>query len=252
MSTDSPTDLARLISAARSICVLTGAGISTESGISDYRGPTGLWRRNPGAARLFNIDAYRSDPEVRVQAWQMRLDSEMRTAAPNEGHRALAQWETADRRVTVVTQNIDGLHQAAGSTSVLELHGTFWQSRCLDCGDERPIDHAFARLEAGEPDPDCERCGGILRTATIAFGQSLDPAVLEAAWRAAAEADLMLAIGSTLQVQPAASLCEVAVSAGVPLAILNADPTPYDGMASAVLHNRIGPVLSAVAQVLDH
>lgn len=244
------TDFAGLLATAEKVVVLSGAGMSTAAGIPDYRGPNGLWTRNPQAARLFDIDAYRADRSVRIAAWQLRMASEIRTAQPGSGHRALAMWEHADRRVTIATQNIDGLHQRAGSRTVLELHGTFWEYQCLACGARGPIADAFDRVAAGEPDPDCQKCGGILRTATIAFGQALDARVLQAAFDAAADCDLLVAIGTTLAVQPAASLCDVAVSAGADLVIINDQPTGYDDQARIVARTSIEPFLASVNEEL--
>ncbi len=238
--------LTRLVASAGRVFVLSGAGMSTDSGVPDFRGPGGIWTRNPAAARLFDIEAYRSDPDVRRASWRFRLDSPIRRAAPNRAHLALAAWESAGRAVTIATQNIDGLHRRAGSGAVLELHGTFWRSVCLDCGDRRPIEETFARVLAGEDDPPCQLCTGILRTDTVAFGQSLDAAVLTAAVDAARSCDLALAIGSSLAVQPAASLCEVAASAGAPLVIVNAEPTAYDALAALVIRDRIADVLGEV------
>ena len=237
------------IAAAERVFVLSGAGMSTESGIADFRGPNGLWTRNPGAAKMFDIEAYRAEREVRVAAWEQRYRSPIRTAEPNDGHRALADIGEG-RTVTIATQNIDGLHQRAGSRDVLELHGTFWASQCLDCGDRLPIGEAFQRWELGETDPDCRQCGGILRTATVAFGQSLDPAVWEQAVLAARGADLALAIGSSLSVQPAASLCTLASAAGAPIIVVNEQATDFDARADLVIRAAIGALLSAVAREL--
>jgi NAD-dependent deacetylase len=237
------------IGAAERIFVLSGAGMSTESGIADFRGPNGLWTRNPAAAKMFDIQAYRADREVRVAAWEQRYRSPIRTAEPNDGHRALAKIED-ERSVTIATQNIDGLHQRAGSRNVLELHGTFWASQCLDCGDRLPITETFQRWELGETDPPCRQCGGILRTATVAFGQSLDPGVWEQAVQAARGADLALAIGTSLSVQPAASLCTLASTAGAPVIVVNEQATDFDGQADLVIRGSIGALLSAVAREL--
>ena len=241
--------LAALLAGAERVFVLSGAGMSTESGIDDFRGPNGLWTRNPAAARMFDIDAYRSDREVRTAAWEHRARSPIRSAAPNVGHRVLARWQD-DRAVTIATQNIDGLHQRAGSAEVLELHGSFWQAQCLDCGEHSPIEAVFGRLDAGEEDPACLRCGGILRTATVAFGQALDPAVLGGAVRAARASVVALAIGTSLTVQPAASLCGVAAADGASVVIINEQPTDYDSMADLVIHAGIGATLAAVDALL--
>lgn len=241
--------LADLLGRAERIVVLSGAGLSTESGIADFRGPNGLWTRNPALMRMFDINVYLAEPAVRVAAWRHRFDSSIRTAQPNQGHAFLASiQQRAD--VTIATQNIDGLHQRAGSRTVLELHGTFWRSVCLSCGATDDIDEAFRRVEAGEEDPACSVCGGILRTATVAFGQALNPRVWRDAVDAARSCDLALAIGTSLAVRPAASLCEVAARSGAPLVILNGEPTTFDGIATAVVNRPIGATLAQVGELL--
>ena len=227
------------------ITVLTGAGMSTESGIPDFRGPSGLWTQNPQSRRLFDIHAYRSDPEIRRQAWRRRSEHPAWAARPHRGHAALVALERSGRLRAVVTQNIDGLHQAAGTSPdrVLELHGTIHRVECLGCAWTGPTSAALERVAAGDDDPHCRRCGDLLKTATVSFGQSLDPAVLGAAIAAAAEADLLVAVGTTLTVRPAASLVDVALRAGARLVVINAGPTAYDGVAHARLDARIGEVL---------
>jgi NAD-dependent deacetylase len=240
--------VARWVREADVVTALTGAGISTESGIPDFRGPAGVWTKDPAAARLFDFDAYVADPQVRVAVWQRRLEHAAWTARPNAGHRALVDLERSGRLLDIVTQNIDGLHQAAGSDPdrVLEVHGSLHTVVCLSCGRRTPMADTLARLEAGEEDPTCLRCGGILKSGTISFGQPLDPAVWRASVRAAAACDVLLVVGSSLQVHPVASLCEVAKDAGARLVILNAESTPYDRLADAVLAGPIGQVLPAL------
>jgi NAD-dependent deacetylase len=225
------------------VVVLTGAGISTESGIPDYRGPNGLWTRDPSALRMMQIDVYVSDPVVRKQAWLERMHHPAWTARPNAGHVALVELERAGRLGALITQNIDGLHHAAGSHEVLELHGTIHRCRCLGCGYETPMQQQLDRVRARESDPACERCGGIQRSATVAFGQSLDQAVLLAAFEAASACREFWAVGTSLTVQPAAQLCDVAKGSGARLVIVNAQPTPYDEIADAVIRDRIGDAL---------
>lgn len=240
------------IAEARAVTVLTGAGISTDSGIPDYRGPQGLWTRDPGAQRLVSLDAYLADPEVRRRAWASRRTHPAWAARPNAGHRALVDLERSGRLVAIITQNIDELHQRAGSSPgvTLELHGTIWQVECLDCGRRTPMAEELDRLSDRQLDPPCRSCGGILKSATISFGQALVPAVLQRATRAAASCDLFLAVGSSLTVQPAAGLCGVAIAAGARLVIVNAQPTPYDEPAvrggGAVLRAPVGDVLPAL------
>ena len=228
---------------AHAITVLTGAGISTESGIPDFRGPDGVWTRNPAAMRLVNIDDYLADPQVRVESWQERLHHPAWTAEPNDGHRALAELQRGRAPVTLMTQNIDGLHQAAGADGVLELHGSIRQAVCLSCGHRTPMQEQLDRVRAGEPDPPCVACGGIQRSATVAFGQQLDPAVLAAAVEASNACDLFLAVGTSLTVQPAAQLAVQATHTGAKLVIVNQEETGLDELADVILRGAIGEIL---------
>ncbi len=234
-----------LVADASRVTVLTGAGISTDSGIPDFRGPQGLWTKNPGAQAMFSIDSYLADRDVRVRAWRSRRDHPAWTAKPNDGHRALVELERQGRLSAIVTQNIDGLHQAAGSSPVLvhEIHGTIWEAVCMTCARRVPMADVLARVDAGEDDPPCSECDGIQKSATISFGQSLDRDVLDASVDAARRCDLFLAVGSSLQVQPAASLCGVAIETGAPLVVVNAESTPYDRAAAAVIREPIGAAL---------
>jgi NAD-dependent deacetylase len=235
--------VAARIAAAKRIVVLTGAGISTESGIPDYRGPNGVWTTRPEARKLVNLEDYVRDPQVRVRAWQERLHHAAWTARPNDGHRALVDLERTGRLVALITQNVDGLHQAAGSEKVLELHGTIRHARCLSCGRRTRMQEQLDRVRAGEPDPACTGCGGIQKSATIAFGERLDPLVLETAFVAAHACDLFLAIGTSLSVQPAALLAVEAHRRGAGLVIVNQGETPLDDRADAVIRAPIGEVL---------
>jgi NAD-dependent deacetylase len=234
-------DLADLWADAGRVVVLTGAGISTDSGIQDFRGPNGLWTRNPAASAMFDIRTYLRDPEVRRQAWANRRANPAWTAQPNAGHRALAELQARGRVDRLLTQNIDELHQRAGATDVLELHGTMWQVVCMSCGGRWPTPEVLAR---DEDDPPCVLCGGILKTATISFGQALDAAVIDAAVEAARTCDLMVAIGTSLVVNPVAGLAGLAGS----LAIVNAEPTPYDDDAEVIVRDPISEVLLQVAE----
>jgi NAD-dependent deacetylase len=241
-------DVQQWVREAQQITVLTGAGVSTDSGIPDFRGPNGVWTRNPAAERMATLQDYLADPDVRRRSWQARRTHSAWTAEPNAGHRALVDLDKTGRLVAIVTQNVDGLHQRAGSTNVIEVHGTIWWAECLTCGVRSAMADVLARLD-DEPDPPCLQCGGILKSATISFGQRLDNDVLDAAARAAMECDLFLAIGSSLTVRPAAGLCDVAVDAGARLVVINAEPTPYDELASAVLREPIGEILPALLEV---
>jgi len=236
------------VDAATSIVALTGAGISTESGIPDFRGPQGVWTRDPKAERLSNIHHYMTDPEVRKLSWRGRLEHPAWHAQPNGGHRALVALERRGTLRALVTQNIDGLHQLAGHSpsKIVEVHGTMRDVMCMACGWRGPAGPVLERVRAGEADPACAACGGILKSATISFGQPLVPEVIEAAIRAAEEADLLLAIGTSLQVYPVASLVPLAKSAGARVVIVNAEPTPFDQIADAVIRSPIGDALPQI------
>jgi NAD-dependent deacetylase len=233
----------------RRLAVLTGAGISTDSGIPDFRGPQGLWTRNPGAEKLSTYQAYMGDPALRRRSWHARLEHPAWEAKPNAAHHALATLARSGIDTQVLTQNIDGLHLRAGTPPerVVELHGTMFGVVCTGCGDRTTMAEALDRVRAGEADPPCIRCGGILKSATVMFGQTLEPAVYQRAAIAAANCDLLIAIGSTLTVEPAASLCAIAARAGAGLVIVNRDPTPYDGTATALIRDPIGRVVPQIA-----
>ena len=239
------------IEAARRIVVLTGAGISTDSGIPDFRGPQGLWTKNPEAEKMATINHYMADPEVRKRSWRMRIEMEINRREPNAGHRALAELERRGRLDTLITQNVDGLHQKGGVSpeSIVEIHGTLQEVVCMDCGERAPIERALARVLAGEEDPACRSCGGILKSATISFGQSLVMEDLRRAERAAQGCDLLLAVGTTLAVYPIAGVVPIAKSAGARIVILNAQPTEMDDLADAVLRGSISEILPALIAV---
>ena len=245
-------EIAGWITRAQRVVALTGAGISTDSGIPDFRGPQGTWTRDPKAERMATIDAYMSDPRVRAQAWRARLAHPAWRAAPNEAHRALASIERAGRLHTLITQNIDGLHQRAGHSkrNVIEIHGTIRQVMCMNCDERAPMEDALERVRAGEVDPPCRSCGGILKSATISFGQSLIPQDLRRAEQAAASCDVFLAAGTSLVVYPVAYLPQVALSAGARLVVLNGEPTPFDDRAHAVVREPLGRSLPALAAAL--
>lgn len=230
---------------AQRVVALTGAGISTDSGIPDFRGPQGVWTKNPKAEKLSDIRYYMSDPEVRRLSWQSRLEHSAWRAQPNAGHRALAALESRGRLHALITQNIDELHQAAGSApeKVIEVHGTMRKVVCMSCGERAPMEKALARVQAGEADPPCRSCGGILKSATISFGQQLVPEVIDRAMQAAAAADLFLSVGTSLQVYPIAGAVQIAKRAGARLVIVNAEPTPFDDLADAVFNESISEVL---------
>ena len=235
----------RIIETAERVTVLTGAGISTDSGIPDFRGPQGVWTKNPAAERTATLSHYLNDPEVRRDSWQQRLRSPAWTAQPNEGHRAIVELERQGRLVAVVTQNIDELHQKAGNDPdrVIEVHGTMHRVKCWACGWEGPMQATLDRVRAGDPDPHCEVCNGVLKSATISFGQSLDPNTILRAEMAALSCDVLLAVGTSLGVHPAAGLVPLAREAGADIVIVNGQETPYDGIAAAVVRGSISQVL---------
>lgn len=233
------------IAAAQRIVVMTGAGISTESGIPDFRGPRGVWTLNPKAERMSDIRHYVADPEVRRLSWQSRLAHPAWTAEPNAGHRALVELDARGKLHALITQNIDGLHQRAGlpDAKVIEVHGTLHTVMCLNCGWRGPMQQTLDRVRAGEEDPACLECSGLLKSDTISFGQQLIPAVIDRAMRVAAEGDLFIAVGSTLQVYPVAAAVPRALDAGARLLIINAEATQFDDVADAVIRAPIGEVL---------
>lgn len=246
------------ITDATQITVLTGAGISTDSGIPDFRGPNGVWTKNPGAEKMATIEHYLADPDVRRNAWQVRISSPAWDAVPNSGHRSIVELERRGQLQAVVTQNIDGLHQMAGNDPdhVIEVHGTIWYSRCWTCRDRRPMAETLDRVRAGEADPPCLVCrvagrDGILKSDTISFGQSLVPEVIDRAMRVSQACDLLLAVGSTLGVYPAANCVPRAKSAGARVVIVNGGPTEMDAIADAVLQGSIGDILPALIAFPD-
>ena len=248
-----------LLERARRVVVLTGAGISTDSGIQDFRGPQGLWTKNPEAEKMATLSAYVADAELRKRSWQNRLTSSMWAAAPNAGHRALVELERSGRLDTLVTQNIDGLHHAAGNAParIVEIHGTAREVVCLSCGDRQDAEPVHERVRGGESDPSCaavgpggSACGGILKSATISFGQSLVPEDLMRAEHAATECDLLLAVGSTLGVFPAAGMVPIAVQHGAVVIIVNGGPTEMDSLADVLVNGPISAMLPALVDGL--
>ena len=237
-----------LIDTAERVVALTGAGISTDSGIPDFRGPQGLWTKNPLAEKMSNIHYYLADREVRKLSWQNRMGSPAWTAKPNPGHLALVELEKKNKLHALITQNIDELHQQAGNSpdKVIEVHGSMRRFMCWGCGMRGPMQKVLDRVRAGEEDPECRTCGGILKSDTISFGQQLVPEVIDRAMQVAAEADVFVAVGTTLQVYPVAGAVDIARSAGAKLIIVNAQPTPYDDVADAVLPGTISEVLPAI------
>ena len=238
---------------AAAVTVLTGAGISTDSGIPDFRGPQGLWTRNPAAQRMSSLPDYVADPAIRRQAWRSRLEHPAWTAQPNGGHEALVDLERSGRLRALLTQNIDELHQRAGQSPalVVEVHGSMRRVMCWTCGRRAPMEEALARVRAGEDDPHCLDCGGILKSDTISFGQALVPEIIDRALASACEADLLIAIGTTLQVQPVAGMVPLAARSGAAIVIVNDQPTAMDDLADVVIRAPIGGVLTVICGAGD-
>jgi len=236
--------VAQWLAESSSVVAMTGAGISTESGIPDFRSPGGVWTKY----RTVYFDEFLASADARYEYWRQKAEAhrQFADAAPNVGHRVLAQWETVGHLRGVITQNIDGLHQIAGSRQVLELHGTARQVTCLDCQASFDVEPFVERFLAEDVVPPCPGCGGRLKHATVSFGQSLPAAILDQAFCWATEADLMLAIGSSLVVTPAADLPHVAKQAGARLVIINRDETPLDDQADATLRIPIGEALGLI------
>lgn len=256
---DGIDDARALLSSARRVVVLTGAGISTDSGIPDFRGPQGIWTKDPDAEMLSSYEAWVSRPEVRARGWAARRSSSFAGALPNAGHLAITAIERSGRLELLITQNIDRLHHDAGSSPerIVEIHGNAHEAVCLSCGDRQPIEVVLERVGAGEADPAClvehlgEPCGGILKSATISFGQSLVAADLLAAEQAAERCDLLLAVGSTLAVYPVAGVVPLARSAGAPVVIINGSATEMDALADVVVHGDISTALLALVEGLE-
>ena len=248
MDTKVATRVREWVGNARKVVALTGAGISTDSGIPDFRGPQGLWTKNPLAEKMSNIHYYLADREVRKLSWQSRMASPAWSARPNAGHWALVELEKRGKLHALITQNIDELHQQAGNSpaKVIEVHGSMRRFMCWGCGMRGPMELVLERVRAGEEDPECRDCGGILKSDTISFGQQLVPEVIDRAMQAAGEADVLLAVGSTLQVYPVAGAVDIARAAGAKVIIVNAQPTAFDDVAGAVLPGSISEVLPAI------
>jgi NAD-dependent deacetylase len=248
---DEQSRVAALIRSAERIVVLTGAGISTDSGIPDFRGPQGVWTKDPAAEKLSSLQHYMADPELRKRAWQSRLRHEVWSAQPNDGHRALVQLEDQGHLHMLITQNIDGLHQLAGNSPgrVVEIHGTIREVVCMNCGARGPMSATLMRVRDGEADPPCLDCSGILKSATISFGQALVSEDLERAERAARTCDLLLAIGSSLSVYPVAGVVPLAKKSGARVVIVNGVATEMDALADGVVR---GPISIVLPQLLGY
>ena len=249
MTSDATIESVRAwVDAARRVVVLTGAGISTDSGIPDFRGPNGVWTRNPAAEKLSDIRHYTADLEVRKASWRARIEHPAWGAQPNAGHLALAALERRGKLHALITQNIDGLHQRAGNSRerVIEVHGNLHQAICLACGWKGPMHAVLDRVRAGDADPLCETCGGILKSDTISFGQALVPEVIDRAMQSAQQADLLIAVGTSLKVFPVAHMVPIAQTAGARVVIMNAEPTQFDDIADALLDGLISADLPQI------
>ncbi|MGB8196634.1 MAG: Sir2 family NAD-dependent protein deacetylase [Acidimicrobiales bacterium] len=254
MTRDTVDEARRLVERSANVVVLTGAGVSTASGIPDFRGPDGVWTKNPAAERLSNIDAFTSSAEIRERAWGQLLARSTIEILPNQAHYALVEFERSGTLSALVTQNIDGLHVKAGSdpSLVIEVHGNSRTTRCLSCGDELPTATVLERVADGERDPHCRamvqgvECGGLLKTAVVSFGQALPAGDFARAEYLAKTCDLLICIGSTLSVRPVSGLVPKALDRGARLIIINAEPTPFDDAADVVLRGDIPTVLESL------
>ncbi|MEY2711373.1 MAG: NAD-dependent deacetylase [Actinomycetota bacterium] len=242
------SEAAELLRAATRVVMFTGAGISTDSGIPDFRGPDGLWTKNPLAEKTSTLSWYLNDPEVRKAAWANRARTYGRPLQPNGGHHAVTAIHATGKLSVVVTQNVDGLHQDAGipEDMVVEVHGTVKFARCWECKDRRPMGEYIEKVLAGDPDPKCVLCGGIVKSDAILFEQTLEPAVINRAFEEAAACDLLFAVGSTLKVIPANEVVTQARAGGAKVIIVNGDPTAMDSEAHLVIRGRITPTLTAI------
>ena len=257
MSTDPIEDARRLVDAAARVVVLTGAGVSTASGIPDFRGPQGLWTTDPAAERLSSIDSYVESAEVRSTVWGGALRRRANSVQPNAAHRVLVAFERTGKLTALITQNVDGLHVAAGSdpSLVIEVHGSPRLTRCLRCNAQVATNDVLERVAAGDLDPRCtatvgdDPCGGILKTAVVSFGESLPRQEFARAEYLAKSCELLICIGSTLTVAPVSNLVPKATSRGARLVIINAQPTPYDEEADVIVRGDITTVLGTVLGV---
>ncbi|PLX88245.1 MAG: sigma factor regulator FecR [Desulfuromonas sp.] len=240
---------AELVKQARTVSAFTGAGISTESGLADFRSPGGLWDRY----RIVTYPEFLASSDARQEYWSMRreLIPTLLEASPNPAHEGLAELERRGKLTGVITQNIDGLHQEAGNSNVIELHGTNRSAACLNCGRRWPIEEIQLRLEADDLDPHCPGCDGLIKPETVSFGQSMPAAAMDAAYALAASSDLMLMIGSALEVHPAASVPPFAAENGARLIFINRTETPYDELAQIVCRESAGEFMTLLVEELE-
>ena len=241
------------VTEARRITVLTGAGISTASGVPDFRGPNGIWTKNPSAEKFSNIESYKNDESIRIAGWQASSARRLNTVEPNVGHLALVELERRGQLRGLATQNVDGLHLVAGNSPeiVHEVHGTWQYTRCIGCSDRLPVEDTLQRVDAGEADPKCLKCGGLMKRDVILFGEALVPQVIAGAMAAAEDADLVMAIGTQLNVTPAANVVTRGKAAGAKVIIMNNQPTDRDQYADAFLMGDITEMLPALVAIPD-
>ena len=245
---DAVTEAALLVAEAKKVLVLTGAGISTDSGIPDFRGPEGVWTKHPEAEKASHIDYYLSDPEIRINNWKLRAGGELwPDIKPNKGHTSLLELENEDKLHTLITQNVDGLHQMAGTDSekIVEIHGNVHEAVCLSCEWRDSIEPVLQRVREGEEDPRCE-CGGLIKAATILFGQGLIPEDLKKMAEALIACDLLITVGTSLQVFPVAEVVPGAVMRDVKVVIVNGEPTKMDIYADVVVIGSISETLPTI------
>ena len=241
-------EVARLILEAEKVSVFTGAGVSTESGIPDFRSPGGIWSRYD--PEDFTIQRFVADKEARKRNWEVRKELVSADYQPNPAHHAIRELEELGKLSCVITQNIDGLHHAAGNTEekIIELHGTIKFAKCMDCNDRLLLTDVLERFDKGETDPHCKKCGGLLKAATVAFGEAMPQDKMRRAELCSRECDLFIVIGSSLVVYPAASMPIIAKQAGAKLVIINFAPTNMDSQADVVIHEKAGPVMEAIME----
>lgn len=249
MATEEVDNLRELLATSERIVVFTGAGISTESGIPDFRSPNGIWSKMAPIQFQDFVDS----EDVRKEAWRRKIviDRDMKVAEPNRGHRAVAQLVSSGKCFCVITQNIDGLHQASGiaQEKIIEIHGNGTYAKCLDCEKRVELDAIYEVFNRDETTPRCDNCGGIVKTATISFGQAMPEAEMERAGYAAESCDLMIAIGSSLVVYPAAGFPIYAKRSGAKLVIINREETEQDEIADLVINAEIGETLGRALDV---
>ncbi len=245
---DRLVEFSKLVRAARRGVAFTGAGISTESGIPDFRGPNGVWNTE---TPVYYQD-FMASREARIRAWErgLRMFHRCGAAKPNDGHLVITELQRRGHLAAVVTQNIDGLHLDAGNENVIELHGTNRYCACQHCRKEWPTSEIVARLEQGDPAPDCDACGGPIKARTISFGQAMPETEMRLATEATLKADLYVAIGSSLVVEPAASFPRLAKQSGASLVIINNQETPLDDIADIVIREPIGKTMMALLRQL--